>query len=341
MPTSSHDASICEHLDFAIGSSQHPGRSDSENSSSRHPRFSNEENNVSPYSSLADESNFQAVQHVELEECYTDSGPVASRARSAHTEHENRQSTFNRINSREPRSDSFDSYEGVHINPLDTQRSQYLRPASQHSQVDESSGNSKDFERVVTGKFLHHWWFWEVLSMSLSIMSIAAVIILAIKLHRTPISSWTSELAPNTIISALITVAKTTMLVPIAAGISQLKWLQFWRDEAPLEELSVYDEASRGPWGSILLLCSVNERNGRRPLLSLLGAFLTIIALVSGPFAQQIVKFRAEQTREPGIEASIPVCQEFAHYGQPMDYYPGTGTYFFFLNTNLSINTFK
>ncbi|KAI0102619.1 hypothetical protein GGR51DRAFT_527087 [Nemania sp. FL0031] len=159
--------------------------------------------------------------------------------------------------------------------------------------------------------YFRQWWFWEVTSLSLCVLSIIAVVILAAKLDGTLLSNWTVAVAPNTVISVLITIAKTSMLVPIAEGISQLKWSSFWLREAPLHELAAFDEASRGPWGSLLLFWPNNGHFKRRPFLSLVAAFITIASLALEPFAQQIVAFKSERMERPGMEALIPVTQMY------------------------------
>lgn len=53
--------------------------------------------------------------------------------------------------------------------------------------------------------------------------------------------------------------------------------------------MEVFDEASRGPWGSLKFLW---ETKGTATLPSL-GAFVTILLLAFEPFAQQVVSFES------------------------------------------------
>jgi len=46
------------------------------------------------------------------------------------------------------------------------------------------------------------------------------------------------------------------MMVAVAAGISQQKWNWFSRRARVVKDLQVFDDASRGPWGSIKLVFS-------------------------------------------------------------------------------------
>ena len=40
----------------------------------------------------------------------------------------------------------------------------------------------------------------------------------------------------------------------VAKALGQLKWLWFTRPKKPLMDFVAFDEASKGPWGSLLLL---------------------------------------------------------------------------------------
>ncbi|KAJ2990716.1 hypothetical protein NUW58_g2815 [Xylaria curta] len=158
---------------------------------------------------------------------------------------------------------------------------------------------------------LRGWWLWEALSLALSISSVIAVVALAAKLDGTSLSSWTFVLSPSAIISALITVSKTSMLLPIGEGLSQIKWLYFWHRKRTLHELVAFDEASRGPWGSLMLFLPTRLKAGPQFLLALGGAFLTIATLTLGPFAQQIVALNVEMVAQHGMMASLPVSKAY------------------------------
>ena len=60
----------------------------------------------------------------------------------------------------------------------------------------------------------------------------------------------------NGILSILSTVAKASMLLAVSASISQFKWLRFRNSgkARSLQDIQVYDNASRGPWGALEML---------------------------------------------------------------------------------------
>jgi hypothetical protein len=69
----------------------------------------------------------------------------------------------------------------------------------------------------------------------------------------------------------------------VSTFIGQSKWLHFKNGPRKLADFEVFDGASRGVWGSILLLTTVKWN------LATIGAFVTILRLAFSPFAQQVV----------------------------------------------------
>lgn len=128
------------------------------------------------------------------------------------------------------------------------------------------------------------WWLWEIGSSFLSLGCVVAIVVILLNLHGKPLSSWRVPIAPNALVSLFATIAKAALLLPVASCISQLKWLYFERKAHPLNELQIFDDASRGPWGALQLLWRVNLG----AVLASCGSALTIVALAMDPFAQQV-----------------------------------------------------
>lgn len=57
----------------------------------------------------------------------------------------------------------------------------------------------------------------------------------------------------NTLISICVIIFKASILFMTARALSQLKWLWF-QERHPLSDIEVFDEASRGAYGSLKLL---------------------------------------------------------------------------------------
>ncbi|KAK1491302.1 hypothetical protein CCUS01_03087 [Colletotrichum cuscutae] len=71
-----------------------------------------------------------------------------------------------------------------------------------------------------------------------------------------------------------------------------IEWIHFKTRREPLSDMEeVFDDASRGTWGALMML--IKLRGG---LLGSFGAFVAILTLAFSPFAQQIATFHARTT---------------------------------------------
>lgn len=88
-------------------------------------------------------------------------------------------------------------------------------------------------------------WLWEALSIAVAVLTLAAIIV-ALLVHKgRPLPSWPSRITINTLISVLTAIFKASLMVPIAEGISQLRWLWYLKPR-PLGQIEQWDSASRG-----------------------------------------------------------------------------------------------
>ena len=101
------------------------------------------------------------------------------------------------------------------------------------------------------------------------------------------------------------------MMVPVASCLSQLKWRHFMRRSDNLSILEVFDDASRGPWGSKILLLSIR----RRALISWTLAIITIAALGVDPSAQQILDFPTRLTPLKNVTAVFGQANNYISKG--------------------------
>lgn len=157
-----------------------------------------------------------------------------------------------------------------------------------------------------TGKFLtgKDSWLWEITSLIFSAACVVAMVGVLIGVQGTSLSAWHLLIAPNTVISALATASKTSLLLPVTESISQLKWVHFNRAHR-LSDMDLYNNASRGPLGALVFLF-------RLPLsLGALGAIITVVALGFDPFAQQLVFFPSRQAVMDNETASFKVSQAY------------------------------
>jgi hypothetical protein len=87
-----------------------------------------------------------------------------------------------------------------------------------------------------------------------------------------------------TFITILSKIASASLILPISEAIGQLKWSWFHGKESKdAFDFEIFDKASRGAWGSFLLLLRTKGKS-----LAALGALLTVLLLAIDTFFQQI-----------------------------------------------------
>ena len=97
-------------------------------------------------------------------------------------------------------------------------------------------------------------WLMEIISWLISALCTGAILIMVAVFDHRPLASWDSVISLNTFISILSKVAISAMLFPVAESLGQLKWGWFRDGSRKLWDFEIFDNASRGPWGSFLLI---------------------------------------------------------------------------------------
>lgn len=96
-------------------------------------------------------------------------------------------------------------------------------------------------------------WSWELTTWVLGTAAFVVIVVLLITFEGKRFDEWHSDIQITTIIAALSQLAQSALLVSLAACLGQLKWT-WLRDERSAQDLQLFDEASRGPYGSLRLL---------------------------------------------------------------------------------------
>jgi hypothetical protein len=96
-------------------------------------------------------------------------------------------------------------------------------------------------------------WSLEIFAISISAASMVAVIIVLAHENKKSLASWQFTFSLNTVISALGTLARTTLAFAMSACIGQQKWSWLHRRSDSVVAFERFDEASRGPWGGTRL----------------------------------------------------------------------------------------
>lgn len=102
-------------------------------------------------------------------------------------------------------------------------------------------------------RILKGWWQ-ELICCVLSIASLVALVFFLRAFDGEPLPNWPSGITINTVVAFLATISRTAFVIPVTEGLSQAKWNWFKKKPRPLEDFDAFDQASRGPWGSVTLL---------------------------------------------------------------------------------------
>ncbi|KFY46556.1 hypothetical protein V494_00432 [Pseudogymnoascus sp. VKM F-4513 (FW-928)] len=163
-----------------------------------------------------------------------------------------------------------------------------------------------------------NWWWLEIVGLVLCILSLMATVIILDKYNGKPINDWPYKITLNAVISVVATMTQMALMLPVTSSLSQLKWLWFNEKPHPLADFEFFDSASRGAWGSLLLLGRVRSMHWAS-----LGAITSILALTMPPFTQQLLSF--ESVLVPTTAASINSALNFTQYkGARASIYYGT-----------------
>jgi hypothetical protein len=105
------------------------------------------------------------------------------------------------------------------------------------------------YDRLITD-----WWWWELFSWLLSFLCVSAIVgVLILYSGKKQPDFIIPGITINAFISVFAAVAKAALILPVSEAIGQLKWVWFQND-ASLWDIYLFDGASRGPWGSLMLL---------------------------------------------------------------------------------------
>ncbi len=97
-------------------------------------------------------------------------------------------------------------------------------------------------------------WLYETLSSILAALNLVGLVILLRCYQEQPEPQWGGSITLNTIAAIISTAFRAALIIPVAACISQLSWLNLSGKSNSLEDHCFYDQASRGPIGSLRLL---------------------------------------------------------------------------------------
>ncbi|KAJ9617383.1 hypothetical protein H2204_013849 [Knufia peltigerae] len=149
-------------------------------------------------------------------------------------------------------------------------------------------------------------WLWELGAATLCLCVLASIVGILIAYDNHAVPDLPEGISINAIISFLASLAKASLMVILAASIRQEKWLWFIDRPRPLDVVDSFEEASRGPYGSLELILT-----WKGSFRALLAALVTILALGFEPFIQQLVQINV---------VNVPTNSEPATIRTPTSY---------------------
>ncbi|CEJ58310.1 hypothetical protein PMG11_06972 [Penicillium brasilianum] len=143
-------------------------------------------------------------------------------------------------------------------------------------------GTTKNWKR-----FWLDTWRFEILAWAFSVVCFVAICTL-LKVYENKVRPQLAySLSLNAIISVLATGCKSALFLVVGEAVCQLKWLHFRGPrQQRLSGMQEFDNASRGPLGSISIIVSHQAKS-----LVCLGAAVIVILLAFEPFMQQVISY--------------------------------------------------
>ncbi|KAL9620521.1 MAG: hypothetical protein Q9160_004990 [Pyrenula sp. 1 TL-2023] len=110
-------------------------------------------------------------------------------------------------------------------------------------------------------RYFEEWWLWELLSAILGLLAMLAMCLLLSQYNDRRLPQWGSvfgaDINLNAVLSLLGLVIKSSLMLAVLECISQLKWTWYTKNYRSLEDLHVFDNASRGPIGALWILFKI------------------------------------------------------------------------------------
>jgi hypothetical protein len=175
--------------------------------------------------------------------------------------------------------------------PITQQSDRYRRPCTPTSPISsENEKSSLDFTQRIERKLAEYnasenvfkRWLFEMMSWFVSASCMVAIICIYLHIKGRTLSQGGSYLTWTNVLGKISSAA---LIVPTSEALGQLKWHWFHKSQA-MWDFEIFDKASRGPLGALMLLFRTKGRS-----LAALGALLIVLLLAIDTFFQQVVSF--------------------------------------------------
>ena len=153
-------------------------------------------------------------------------------------------------------------------------------------------------------------WWRELLASAVSLAALVATFATLYHYHGKPSPEWPHLISINAILSIYMLLLRAGMAIIVASGLARQKW-NWFGSERPLYDIALFDEATRGAYGSLILL----QRTHFKHLLTSLGCLLAVMVLLVDPFAQQVLRYDECSVPKRNGLASVPRTNIFQGSG--------------------------
>jgi hypothetical protein len=110
-----------------------------------------------------------------------------------------------------------------------------------------------------TRRIIYRFWLVELLAICASLIALIILFGILKRFDLKPVAhSGLYSGLPTTLVNAFTTIMRTAMLLPVATALAQLQWSWFQTEKA-LQDIEIFDDATRGVFGSILLLTKMGK----------------------------------------------------------------------------------
>ncbi|KAI1748211.1 hypothetical protein F4782DRAFT_518099, partial [Xylaria castorea] len=130
-------------------------------------------------------------------------------------------------------------------------------------------------------------WLWEFSLWTISSAAFGAQLAVLYAYAASPLPGLPYGITLNALISTLSAFSTSTLIAVASSIVGQQKWVHLSRAKVSLSDLALYDEASRGPLGSLILLAKAREWG-----ITSIATIVIVLSLAITPFVQQSTSIR-------------------------------------------------
>lgn len=153
-------------------------------------------------------------------------------------------------------------------------------PSTEKSSLDFTQRIERKLAEYNASDNVFKRWLFEMISWLISASCMIAIIFLYFRSKDQPIAKGGSIINWANMLGK---VSSAALIVPTTEALGQLKWNWFYTSQA-MWDFEIFDKATRGPWGALMLLFRTKGRS-----LAALGALLIVLLLAIDTFFQRVV----------------------------------------------------